>query len=113
MNSGLSYSQLLRRESLGQQRLTCPQPLLSVASSIDDIHLEDIEAHKKRMGRWRHDVAAVVASDLFWEVCAIAQRSHSPLQNHLHFTQKKHNSEVVQEVGIALPQLVCGKARNI
>ena len=29
-----------------------------VASSVDDPRLEELEAHKKRMGRWRQYVAA-------------------------------------------------------
>jgi hypothetical protein len=64
------------------------EPEMAIVARVDDPRLEEQQAHRARVGRWKKDVVIACDSDLFWEGLLAHRRSSYPLDHHLRAVQQ-------------------------
>jgi hypothetical protein len=62
-----------------------PQPATAL---VDDPRVEETEAYKLKMTRWKRDTFSAISSGLFWQILDFSHKAGDPLGHHLRFVQK-------------------------
>ena len=81
----------------------------SDTNQVDEIAMEETQAFKMRMGRWRRHAWTVLQDPLFERIVLVMNRTRGPWMHLSHFLKKI----LVPDGNGHLCQLVCGKAKEI
>ena len=76
---------------------------------INDINIEEMKAHRVKIGRWRRDVLRTISDKRFWAIMEMVHRARQPLDQAHAFFQKKKFTDVHIH-GFHLRRLVNGRA---
>ena len=81
---------------------------------VDEISIEDMNAHRLKLGRWRRDVVDTVGDRRFWFMIQLSHKARAPI-DHVHaFMQSDLNDkEETKKLGHHLRRLVCGRADQV
>ena len=78
---------------------------------VNEIAVEDMKAHRQKIGRWRLDVLACISDSRFWLMIEFAHKARGPLDRMHAWLQKVFADASIN--GYHVRRLVCGKAEAL
>ena len=82
--------------------------------TLCEISLEEIQAYRARLGRWKADALEVASDDLFWSIVAVNKRASGPLVHYLRLASCSDRDKTkLEENGSFLSRLSCKRASEL